>query len=240
MTTELTVFDEVAATIAKWKAENEKLVFAYKTPQGEKEARSHIAKLRKGKTEVGKIHKEAKAESRAFGLRLDAKKNEYNGEIDKMISFHKEPLDAIEAEKQAVLDAEKQRLEEAEEKRLADIDARERVVLVAEEKIAREKAEAERAEREKRIAEEAAATAKAQAEQKAKAKADAKEIFEKNRLNAEKCKEERRIANKKHRKQIEDEIHLALTETGQLDNIGASMILEALKENKIPHVTINY
>jgi hypothetical protein len=237
---ELVVFDEVAATIAEWKAENKKLVFEYDTPQGEKDARSHIAKLRKGKTKVGEIHKEAKAEALAFGRKLDTKKNEYNGEIDTMIAVHKDPLDAIEAEKQAVIDAEKKRLEEAEGKRLLEIDARERAVLVAEEKIAREKAEAEQAEREKHIAEKAAETAAAFERQKARNEANAKELAEKKAKEEAQAKEQKRIANKKHRKQIEDEIHLALTETGHLDNIGASVIIEAIINKKIPHITINY
>lgn len=237
---ELAIFDEVAATIAKWKAENEKLVFAYKTPQGEKEARSHIAKLRKGKTEVGKIHKEAKAESRAFGLRLDAKKNEYNGEIDKMISFHKEPLDAIETEKQAVIDVEKKRLEEEEAKRQADLEAREAAVKEREDKVAREAALEERKEREKRIAEEAAEHAARRATEQAEYKAAAKELSEKHIKAEEEAKEKKRIANKRHRKQVEDEIHFALTELG-LDSINeVAIVLVALRENKIPHVTINY
>ena len=173
MTTELTVFDEVAAIIADWKVENESLFFEYDTPQGEKDARSHIAKLRKGKTKVGEIHKEAKAEALAFGRKLDAKKNEYNGEIDKMIKFHKDPLDAIEADKQAVIDIEKKRLEEEEAKRQAELEAREAAVREAEERIAAEKSRVDRAEREKRIAENAATEAKERAERQAKADADA-------------------------------------------------------------------
>lgn len=238
-TTELTVFDEVAAIIADYKVENETLVFAYETPQGEKDARSHIAKLRKIKTKVSEIHKEAKAEALAFGRRLDSKKNEYNGEVDGMIKFHKDPLDAIEAEKQVVIDAEKKRLEEEEAKRIAELEAREAAVREAEGKIAKEKAEAERIEREKRIAEEAAATAKAQAEQKAKADADAKELAEKNRKEAEAAKEQKRIANKKHRETIESEIHFSLTELNFKED-DADIILDALKEDRIPHVSINY
>ena len=217
MTNELAVFDEVAATIAEWKAENEKLVFEYNTPQGEKDARSHIAKLRKVKTKVGEIHKEAKSEALAFGRKLDAKKNEYNGEVDGMIKFHKDPLDAIAAEKQAIIDAEEAKAAEEEAKRLADIEAREKAVKDAEEEIAKEKAEAERVEREKRIAEEAAAKAKEQAE----------------------AKEQRRIANKKHRKEIEDAVHFALTEIG-LNEGDAGIVVIALEQNAIPHVSINY
>lgn len=239
MTTELAVFNEVTAIISKAKAENEKLVFVYSDPDGEKAARSHISKLRKVKTKISDVHKEAKAESRAFGLKLDGIKNELTTEVDGMIAVHKEPLDAIEAEKQAVIDAEKIKLEEAETKRQADLEAREAAVREAEQKIAMEKAEAERVERETLIAKEAAETAKAQAEQKAKAEADARELAEKNRIEAEAAKEKKRIANKKHRKQIEDEILTALNHL-PFDREDADLIMLALVENEIPHVTINY
>ena len=165
---ELVVFNEVTAIIAKAKADNEKLVFVYTDPDGEKAARSHIANLRKVKTKISDVHKDAKAEALALGRKLDSKKRELIGEVDSMIAVHKDPLDAIDAEKQVVIDAEKKRLEDEEAKRQADLDAREAAVKEKEEKFAAEKAEAARAEREKHIAEEAAATAKAQAEQKAK------------------------------------------------------------------------
>ena len=237
---ELVVFDEVAATIAEYKAENEKLVFDYADQEGVKQARSHIAKLRKVKTKISDVHKEAKAESRAFGLRLDAKKNEYTEEVEGMIAIHKDPLDAIEAEKQAIIDAEKRRLEEEEEKRIADLEAREAAVKKKEEKATRERVETERAAREKQIAEEAAERAKAKAELDAKNAAAIKETIERVRKDKEEAKEQKRIANKKHRKQIEDEAHVGLTETGHLGNVEASEILAAIKENRIPHVSINY
>ena len=236
---ELVVFDEVAATLAKYKAENEKLVFDYADPEGEKQARSHIAKLRKAKTKISDVHKDAKAEALEVCRALDGKKRELIGEVEGMIAVHKEPLDAIEAEKQAVIDAEKAQLEAEEVKRLADLEARESAVREAEEKIDAEKARVERAEREKRIADEAAERAKIQAEQKAKAEADAKELAEKRRKEVEEAAEQKRIANKKHRKVIEDDIHYSLTELG-LDATYVDTFLEALKENRIPHVSINY
>ena len=237
---ELIVFNEVAATLAEYKAENEKLVFDYRDPEGEKQARSHIANLRKVKTKISDVHKEAKADALAFGRALDGKKRELIGEVDGMIAVHKDPLDAIEAEKQAIIDAENQRIIEAEAKRVADLEAREAAVRAEEEKLAAEKAKAERVEREKRIAEEAAAQAKQRAEQQAKAEADAKELAEKRRIEFDAFIEKKRIANKKHRKQIEDEAHLGLTETGFLGNLEASGVLSAIMENRIPHITINY
>lgn len=261
-TKELAVFDEVAAIITEYQQENEKLVFDYADPEGAKQAKSQIAKLRKVKTKISEIHKEAKAEALAFGRRLDAKKNEYNGMVDKMVAVHKDPLDAIEAEKIAQAQARQIALAEAEAKKQAEIEARERAVILAEEKLAREKAEAKekvrqeaaeaaaqfikklqeknkQVEEEKRIAEEKVEKARRQAEEKAKAEAEAEE----ERLAeeaAEKAIEAKRIASKKHRKQIEDEAHLGLTKTGHLGNVEATEVLEAIKENRIPHVTINY
>jgi len=259
---ELAVFDEVAATIAEYQIENNKLVFDYADKEGAKQAKSHISKLRKVKTKISEVHKEAKAEALAFGRKLDAKKNEYIGEVDKMIMVHKEPLDAIEAELIAESLKRQQELAEAEAKKITEIEARERAIILAEEKIAREKAEAEekirrekaaeaervmkeqqekiaRIEEEKRIAEEKAEKLKIQAEEKAKAEAEAEEerLAE---IAAEKAIEAKRIAGKEHRKKIEDEAHRGLTETGHLGNTEASEVLEAIKENKIPHITINY
>ena len=236
---DLVVFNEVAAIITKAKAENEKLVFDYADPDGEHEARSHIANLRKVKTKIGNVHKEAKAESRAFGLRLDGKKNELIGEVEGMIAVHKDPLDAIEAEKQAAIDAEKKRLERVEERRLLDLEAREAAVKEKEEKAAKEKADTERIERENQIAAQAAEAAKAETEARAKAEAVAKELAERKAKEQAEAKEQRRIANKKHRKQIEDEIHSTLTEVG-FDEFSVAKFLSLLKENAIPHVSIMY
>ena len=140
---ELVVFDEVAAIIADYKVKNEELFFDYESKEDIKQAKSHIVKLRKVKTKVSEVHKEAKAEALAFGRRLDAKKNEYNGEVDKMIAFHKKPLEAIEAKETEEAWARQRERDDAEAERIAGIAAREQAVKLREEKIAREKAEAE-------------------------------------------------------------------------------------------------
>ena len=265
---ELAVFDEVAAIIADYKVKNEELAFDYASKEGAKQAKSQIVKLRKVKTKVGEIHKEAKAEALAFGRRLDAKKNEYNGEIDKMITFHKEPLDAIEAEETEKALAKQREYADAEAKRIAEIEARERAIILAEEKIAREKAEAkekvrreaaeaaeqiikEQQEKIKLVEEEnrIAVRARVQAEEKAKTVAmlaESKELAESEAeeerladIAAEKAIEANRANDKKHRKKIEDDIHYSLTELG-LDATYCDTFLAALMENKIPHITINY
>lgn len=170
---EIVVFDEVKVTIAEYKAENDRLVFDYEDPQGNKDARSHIASLRKVKTKVANIHKAEKAGALAYGRMLDSLKNEYTDEVDGMIKVHKDPLDAIEAEKQAKIDEDVRRHAEEEAKRQAEIEAKAKAYEEMVAKEAAEKAEAERIVREKQIAEEAAARATAEAEAKAKADAEA-------------------------------------------------------------------
>lgn len=247
-TTELAVYDAVSVTIAEYKAENANLVFDYADKQGAKDAKSHIAKLRKAKTKIAEVHKDAKSEALAFGRRLDAKKNELTGEVDDMINVHKEPLDKIEAEKTAIALAKAQAHEAerlaAEAKKQAELDAREAEIRAkeqeiweAEDKIKKEKEALEQQGRERLIAETAAKGAKIQAEANAKAKAQAKELTEKKRKEAESLKEKKRIENFKHRQKIEDEILKSLL------FLGAPLsfkMLTALKENKIPNVTINY
>lgn len=247
-TTELAVYDAVSVTIAEYKAENAKLVFDYEDKQGAKDAKSHIAKLRKVKTKIAEVHKAAKAEALAFGRRLDAKKNQLTSDVDEMVFVHKEPLDAIEAEKTAIAFAKAQAHEAerlaVEAKKQAELDAREaeirakeQAIWEAEDKLRREQEELNRKQREAEIAENAAKEAKLQAEREAKAKAQAKELAEKKRKEAEEAKEKKRIENVKHRQGVEDEVLKSLL------FLGAPLsfkMLTALKENKIPNVTINY
>ncbi len=261
---ELVVFDEVAAIIADYKVRNEELAsnFDYESKEGVKQVKSHIANLRKVKTKVSEIHKEAKAEALAFGRRLDAKKNEYNGEVDKMIDFHQKPLEAIEAKETAEALVRQQEYADAEARRIAEIEARERAIILAEEKIAREKDEAKekvrreaaeaaeklikeqqekiaKIEEEKRIAEEAVEKIRLEAVLEAKAEAEAEEERLAD-IEAEKAIEASRIADTEHRANIEGDIHWTLTREIGLSEGDATNLLDVLKENKIPHVTIIY
>lgn len=260
-TTELAVFDEVAVIIAKYKAENEILEFDYTGKEGAKLAKSHIAKLRKVKTKVGEIHKDAKAEALAFGRRLDAKKNEYNGEVDNMIKVHKDPLDAIEAEAIAEATRKAREYADAEAKRIAEIEARERAIILAEEKIARERCEGEeklrreaaeaaeklikeqqeqiaKAEEEKRIAEEATERIRMEAALKEKAEAEAKDVAD-SKLREEDAAKKKLSEDKRHRMAIENEIHESLMSNG-FNPDAAYSVLVLLKQDKIPHVNIQY
>ena len=259
--TELAVFDDVAAIIAAYRLENKALVFDYADKEGAKQAKSHISNLRKVKSKIGEVHKDAKAEALAFGRRLDAKKNEYNGEVDLMIKVHKDPLDAIEAEVIAEATKKAREYADAEAKRIAEIEARERAIILAEEKIAREKDEAKekvrreaieagdkiikeqqeqivKAEEEKRIAEEATERIRMEAALKAKAEAEARDLADKKFREDEAAKNEL-AQDKRHRMGIENEIHESLMINGFNPDMAYS-ILVLLKQDKIPHVKINY
>ena len=179
----LAIFDPITAMMDEYKTENEKLVFDYCDPKGEKEARSHIFKLRKVKAKINDAHKIGKAEALAACREIDTYKNNLIAQMDEMIAVHNGPLLLIEKERQEAEAEALRKIEEerarAEAERLAELEKREAAVKAAEEKAAAEVAkreaeekarrdEAERIEREKRIAEEA----------KAKAESDAKKALE--------------------------------------------------------------
>ena len=136
----LAIFEPIKAKIVEYKAENKSLVFDYQDPKGNKEARSHIYKLRLVKGMINEAHKSAKAEILAAGRQIDAAKNELLGDVEEMIDVHNQPLLLIEKEKadaeaarlKAIADAEAARIKaeadakaEAEAERLAELEARE-------------------------------------------------------------------------------------------------------------------
>ena len=94
--TNITVFNEFQKELAKIQEENKSLTFDYASEDGSKQAKSHIAKIRKCKTKVSAIHKEAKAEALNYGRKLDKTKNKLLETIEEMIDVHAEPLRIIE------------------------------------------------------------------------------------------------------------------------------------------------
>lgn len=93
---ELVKFDQVKADMAAFKKENENLVFDYADPQGNKDARSHIFKLRKIKTVIADIHKEAKAVALGVCRMLDKEKKDLTAEVEGWIDVHHKPVKEIE------------------------------------------------------------------------------------------------------------------------------------------------
>lgn len=157
--TELQVFDPIHAQIEEMKQKNASIVFDYEDKQGNKDARSHIATLRKLKKPVNDIHKMAKAEALKFTRALDGKKKQLIGAVDEMIQIHHEPIWEIE-QRELAIQVEKQleakRIEEeAEAARVAEIEKRERELAEAEAKVQAEQEKLEREARERQISEDA-------------------------------------------------------------------------------------
>lgn len=253
---ELVKFDPIKAQIEEAKKENQALVFDYEDAQGNKDARSHIFKLRKIKTKIADVHKIVKADALEYCRKVDAYKNDLTKEVEDMIDYHYKPIKAIEDREEAKKQAELKRMEEerlaTEAKRQAELEAREKAVHEAEEKIRKEQEEKERIERERQIAEQA----RKDAEEKAKrdleeaerkrladiarieAEQKAKELAELKKKQAEEEAERKRIENKKHREKIEKQTLLALKD--YTTEKCANEILHAIIDGDIPNVTINY
>jgi len=265
---EIVAFNQTKADIAEYKAENAKMVFDYEDEQGNKDARSHVYKLRKARTAFDKLRKETKAEALAACKDIDAQAKDISVEFDEMIAVHQDPIKRIEereeAEKQAALDKIREDREKEEAARLADLEAKEAELKELKAKAKAEEDAKAQAEREKKIAEDA----KIEAEQKAardlkaaeekrladiaeverKAKAEevriATELAAKEQAEAaEKARlakiEADRIADLDHQNKVKGAIYTCVKEiTGNATS--AQGILDALVLNKIPNVTINY
>jgi hypothetical protein len=101
---QIAVYDEFRAQLAELRQHNGSVVFDYDDPQGNKEARSHIYKLRQTKAAVDRVRKAEKQASLDYGRMVDAQAKEIVTEIEGMIEVHQKPLDEIdqrEKERQA-------------------------------------------------------------------------------------------------------------------------------------------
>ena len=207
---ELVVFDPVKAELAEYKKENLELGFDYEDPQGNKDARSHIYKLRQAKTKIADIHKVAKAEALGICRLLDGEKKKLTAEVEEMIDVHYKPVKEIEerAVKAAAVKANEERLEairiEAErtaerERREEELVAKEAVVKEKEDALVREQEKleaAKQAEVDKQVAlGEARASAErrriAAREQAEQDKKDAAELAEREKQAAVEAEKER-------------------------------------------------
>lgn len=264
----LTVFDPIKSQLAELAEKDSKLVFDHTTPGGEKELRSYVHRLRSHKTTIADLHKTTKRGALVFGQKVDAIKNELTAGVQAIIDARMKPLDDIEAEKrkaaEAVVEAERVAAEKAEQERLADLKKREDAVTAKESQI---KADGEAAQRRheermakiKRQEDEHATIVKAEADkvaavdaaieaEKEKAKVEAERV-EAERVAEESRKQEekeaadeaerKRVGDSKHREQVEGGVHYLINQIVD-DFDTTSKILTAIKDGKIPHVTINY
>ncbi len=75
---------------------NTAIAFDYESAKGNKEARSHVYKLRQSKAALEKTRKDEKAESLRIGKAIDSEAKEIEVRIEAMIAVHQVKLDEIE------------------------------------------------------------------------------------------------------------------------------------------------
>lgn len=97
---QIAVYRPFAAQLKELQAQNASLVFDYTNEKGNKEARSHIYKLRRTKTAVDEARKKEKEESLKRGRLIDGEAKDIISQIEAMIEVHQKPLDEIERKEQ--------------------------------------------------------------------------------------------------------------------------------------------
>lgn len=102
--TSVAVYDPFRQQLAEIKQNNFKMVFDYKDPKGNKEARSHIYKLRQTKAAIDRARKEEKAASLEYGRKVDSEAAAIIEEVEEMIQVHQKPLDEFEQQEKARID----------------------------------------------------------------------------------------------------------------------------------------
>ncbi len=107
----IVVFTEFEKELAILEKENNSLVFDYKDKKGNKEARSHVAKIRKCKKRASDIHQDEKAEALAYGRSLDSVKNALHERIETMIDVHDTPLREIKEKEDDRIQAHENKLQ---------------------------------------------------------------------------------------------------------------------------------
>jgi hypothetical protein len=96
-TAPIAAYDPFRSQLAELEQHNKTAVFDYASKTGNKEARSHVYKLRQTKSAIDKVRKEQKAEALEYGRRVDGEAKEIVDRIESMIELHQKPLDEIEA-----------------------------------------------------------------------------------------------------------------------------------------------
>lgn len=105
----LTLADFVPV-LQQYREVNASMVFDYRDKKGNKEARSHVAKLRKVKAPITEIHKRLKADYKAIVDQMDADKRDALAVVEEMIEYHDQHLRVVEAEEKA--EDERKRIEQ--------------------------------------------------------------------------------------------------------------------------------
>jgi hypothetical protein len=101
------VFADFNKQLEDAKVLNEQTIFDYEDKKGNKDARSHVYKLRQAVSAIDKVRKKEKAKSLEYGRAIDKTAKGIVEELRSMITVHEEPIKAIE-------DREKKRIENIE------------------------------------------------------------------------------------------------------------------------------
>lgn len=107
---EIAAFSPFYADLAQLEKDNTATVFLYDTKSGNKDARSHVHKLRKTKGALEKVRKEAKADYLRLGRAVDSEAADIESRIEAMIAVHQVKLDEIEQRETARVSALEERL----------------------------------------------------------------------------------------------------------------------------------
>lgn len=92
----IAAYNEFRAQLAALEKSNSNAVFDYEDAGGNKDARSHIFKLRKTKTAVDRVRKDQKQASLDYGRKVDSEAKEIISKVEEMIEVHAKPIKLIE------------------------------------------------------------------------------------------------------------------------------------------------
>ena len=98
--TEQLTLAAIKPVVEQYVAINASMVFDYRSKDGNKAARSHVAMLRKVKAPITDAHKRMKADLKAQTDAMDKDKRELIEVVEKMIDHHSIVLDQIALEEQ--------------------------------------------------------------------------------------------------------------------------------------------
>ncbi len=102
-------YDPIRQKLDQLKKDNE-IKFNYADPEENKKARSHVYAMRKERAALDEIRKKEKAESLAYGRRVDEQAKAIEAEITALIDVHAKPLEELEERETARKEAIKERL----------------------------------------------------------------------------------------------------------------------------------
>lgn len=105
--TNIAAYDEFRSQLTALQAGNEKAVFDYRDPKGNKEARSHVYKLRQTKAAIEKVRKQEKEIYLLKGRQVDSEAKEISAVVEQMIEVHEIPLKEIEREEELRIEKHK-------------------------------------------------------------------------------------------------------------------------------------